>query len=569
MSKIRLLFAPENIGTAEQIAGALADAGYETVNGREAASAAFVIWSAAAAASSEILAAARSALARRVLVPVAIGKAPPPSSFEHLWPVDIAGWDGSRNDPRWRFVLDEVELAVRRGIELPPADAAPLSAEEIDDDFFADPPIAAGGRAAPTPYVPRAAMLGAAAAVGLVAGGVVLAVIAVNKTAPAALDAPAPPVVAFVTPKDQDRDDFAAVAAVNEARANAAPPPAGALREALTADAGVERPVEDVFDSESPPPDAPYEIASVDETVASAAAPAVEETGAPIDGEVFSDEFAAPRIKPFTQTASAADATLPMPDEAGAAAEKSADKIAELAWSSTANADAGAAYGLYLRDCLECPDLAEISAGTLAPEPGADLAVPLMLRKPIAVAVFETTFDEWNACVSDGACPRVSDNGWGGGDRPVVNVTFEEAEAYAGWLSRKTGREYRLPTETEWEYAARAGSLDAYSFGATGSARQANFSQDGASVGRTLPVGRFAANLFGLFDMHGNAAEWTADCWAGDAGATLVGSFCSARVIKGGGWSAAGEAARASARDGAPIGARRNDVGFRVVRDLP
>jgi len=299
--------------------------------------------------------------------------------------------------------------------------------------------------------------------------------------------------------------------------------------------------------------------------------------------------FDAPRLKPVGEMRlaenvaidAARDALPPAPT----ITETAGDAIAELAWTATADASneaivetrnveseaaptsaaSSASYGLYLRDCLDCPDLAEIDAGTLAPEPNSDLAVPLMLRKPIAVSVYETTFADWSACVSDGACPHISDNGWGGGDRPVVNVTYNEAQAYADWLSRKSGRTYRLPTETEWEYAARAGSLAAFSFGSAEGSGKANFA---SANGRTMPVGRYAPNLFGLFDMHGNVAEWTADCWTGGEGATLVGSFCSAHVVKGGGWDSLAETARASARDGAPTGARRSNVGFRVVRDL-
>ncbi|MCB2112190.1 MAG: SUMF1/EgtB/PvdO family nonheme iron enzyme [Parvularculaceae bacterium] len=606
MSKIRLIFAPENIGTAEKIADALSVAGYEAAQDREPASAAFVIWSAAAAASAEILAAARSALARRVLVPVAIGKAPPPSSFEHLWPVDIAGWDGSTSDPRWRFVLDEVELAVRRGVELPPADAPQPSAESLEEEFFADAPIVAGARAAPTPRVPRSAILGAVIAVGLVSGGVFLAVAAV-KEAGGVADAP---VIAFVEPNHPGAVDTH----TDEVQEPVAPPAgAGSLRDAQdpaaeivsSAQAGdVEIPVEDAIPAEGENP-------VDDRFAAETGAPAIAEDAAdiPLSDDAPAAAFEAPRIKPHGQTRLAADFTdespageTPAPDEAMRragehAGEHAGDQIGALARAVTeispaaANAQTpefaiasapalapnltpamtpnmtpgDATYGLYLRDCLDCPDLAEIDAGTLSPEPGSDLAVPLILRNPIAVSVYETTFADWSACVADGACPHISDNGWGGGDRPVVNVTYDDAQAYVGWLSRKTGRAYRLPTETEWEYAARAGSLGAFSFGSANVSGKANFA---AANGRTLPVGRYAPNLFGLFDMHGNVSEWTADCWTGGEGASLVASFCSAHVVKGGGWDSGVQSARASARDGAPTTARRNNVGFRVVRDL-
>ncbi|MCB2097193.1 MAG: SUMF1/EgtB/PvdO family nonheme iron enzyme [Parvularculaceae bacterium] len=589
---------------AERIAAALAEAGYDRAHDDEPAAAAFVIWSPSAARSPEILAASRAALARRVLVPVAVGKAPPPSSFEHLWPIDLAGWSGSSSDARWKFVLDEVELAVRRGVRLPAGSAASATPPSASDVFidgadepgaFPDAPIPAGVRPPPTARVPRAAMFGAAAAIALVTGGVVIAVAASTQKTQEARVETQPPVIAFVNPKEPDTDEFAASAPAPEEP-----------REIVTASlesAGVLRDVETSANVDAAP-ETEFAAAVGEAGDASADAPAAE------SAEDVAEQFAA--ASSALQIEGAVALTdLPHSDEgAGAAtmiaaapadealieqpltapemvAEGDGDRIAELAWTATGEAAAElasapveqpveapgaeeepASYGRYLRDCLDCPDLAEIDAGVLEPEPNGDLAVPLMLRGPIAVAVTETTYDDWQKCVNDGACPSLSDSGWGRGKRPVVNVTYAEAEGYANWLAAKTGQPYRLPTETEWEYAARAGSLDAYSFGTAIVATMANFTAPGGARGRTLPAGNFAPNRFGLYDMHGNAAEWTADCWTGGEGTTLVGSFCSARVIKGGAWDSAGEDVRASARNGGPAGARRNDVGFRVVRDV-
>ena len=207
--------------------------------------------------------------------------------------------------------------------------------------------------------------------------------------------------------------------------------------------------------------------------------------------------------------------------------------------------------------------MAEIDPGTLVPDADDGLAAPLSLRRRIAVAVRETTAEEWGLCVADGACAAIQSGA--AGKQPVVNATYADAEAYAAWLSQKTGRDYRLPTETEWEYAARAGSLDVYSSGPAISAALANF---GDARGRPAPSGSFAPNRFGLYDMHGNVAEWTADCWSGDDEATFVASFCSARVVKGGAFDDTAEDIAASARGGAPSSARRADVGFRLVREM-
>ena len=134
MTAVQLLFAPENVGVADKIAAGLINNGYRALrDGVSPAQAAIVIWSAAAAASTAVIAGARSALAGRVLVPVAIGKTQPPPSFEHISPVDLAGWSGDDEDPRWRFVLDEVDLAVRRGVEISQAqDAAANDADKSD-----------------------------------------------------------------------------------------------------------------------------------------------------------------------------------------------------------------------------------------------------------------------------------------------------------------------------------------------------------------------------------------------------------------------------------------------------
>jgi formylglycine-generating enzyme required for sulfatase activity len=254
------------------------------------------------------------------------------------------------------------------------------------------------------------------------------------------------------------------------------------------------------------------------------------------------------------------------------------DAIAELAWNATSDVETPQ-FGRYFRDCVECPDMAEIEPGVLTPDVTEDaLAAPVMLRKRIAVAAKETTFEEWAACVADGACSPASDSGWGMGKQPVINVSWGDALAFVLWLSEKTGHSYRLPTELEWEFTARGGSPTAFSFGAAAAADKANFDATrpdggpaGASRGRPLAVASFASNAFGVYDMHGNVAEWTADCWTGDAESILAvsGGDCSARIIKGGAWNDGGSELRASYREGEAEDARRNNLGFRVVRDLP
>ena len=145
--------------------------------------------------------------------------------------------------------------------------------------------------------------------------------------------------------------------------------------------------------------------------------------------------------------------------------------------------------------------------------PQHSVAIP----RAFAVGKYEVTFDEWDACVDDGGCRgyKPIDKGWGRGKQPVINVTWEDAQAYIDWLSTKTGIAYRLPTEAEWEYVARAGSTKAYWWGDDVGRNNANCNGCGSQWDgkRTAPVGSFKANPFGLYDTAGNVFEWVQDCW--------------------------------------------------------
>lgn len=143
------------------------------------------------------------------------------------------------------------------------------------------------------------------------------------------------------------------------------------------------------------------------------------------------------------------------------------------------------------------------------------------IAQPFALGKYEVTFAEWDACVAAGGCLyRPGDHGRGRGRRPVMQVSWSDAKTYVAWLSRIAGKAYRLPSEAEWEYAARAGTSTPFSNGATISTDEANYNgafvYDGGRKGKylrqTLEVGTFAPNQFGLHDMHGNIREWVEDC---------------------------------------------------------
>jgi formylglycine-generating enzyme required for sulfatase activity len=152
----------------------------------------------------------------------------------------------------------------------------------------------------------------------------------------------------------------------------------------------------------------------------------------------------------------------------------------------------------------------------------------------------EITFDDWAQCTHDEKCAAISDDHrWGRGQRPVINVSWSDAQDYAAWLSWRSGRSCRLPRESEWEVAARAGTRTAFWWGNDPAAGLANCRDCGPTpVYGTLPAESFPANPFGLFDMNGNVWEWAADCWSPDRSATGTPSLeaCPQRVIKGGSW---------------------------------
>lgn len=191
-----------------------------------------------------------------------------------------------------------------------------------------------------------------------------------------------------------------------------------------------------------------------------------------------------------------------------------------------------------------------------------------------AVGRYSVTFAEWDACVADGGCRgyRPDDAGWGRGRRPVINVNWTDARAYVDWLRERTGQPYRLLSEAEWEYAARAGTSTAYYSGDTLDASQANF---GRTHQGTLEVGSFPANGFGLHDMTGNSAQWLEDCHhesyeaaPTDGSAWITGGDCSLRNVRGGAWSLSAWSVRTAQRIGDPIATRNDHLGFRVARDL-
>jgi formylglycine-generating enzyme required for sulfatase activity len=193
---------------------------------------------------------------------------------------------------------------------------------------------------------------------------------------------------------------------------------------------------------------------------------------------------------------------------------------------------------------------------------------------PFAIAAHETTFSEYEM-FARATGRRVPDHvGWGRAERPVINVSWEDAQAYAQWLSAQTGGHYRLPTEAEWEFVARSGTVTRFWWGEDVGENQANCFDCGSvdSGVQTSPVGRFAASPWGVYDMAGNVREWVEDCYTpnysrapADGSAVLV-SGCSERVVRGGAYSSPSAQLRSASRDRVDAQSRLDNLGFRVVR---
>ncbi len=274
-------------------------------------------------------------------------------------------------------------------------------------------------------------------------------------------------------------------------------------------------------------------------------------------------------------------------------------KIAQLSPSliqpRTPNGENKKVTGSSFKDCSNCPEMTVLPSGNLkmgsttqedghnkTESPVHQVSIPYRL----AISKREITFAQWQSCVASGGCRGYTpdDHGWGRGNLPVINVSWLDTQHYLKWLNARTGQNYRLLSEAEWEYAARGGKQSAYSTGNTLTTRQANF--DGSTLfvrGRpgkyrkkTVSVGSFRANTFGLYDMSGNVMEWVQDCWHPNyQDAPINGKArddtpnCKARVLRGGSWYYENIQSRSAARKSFAPTTRLNMAGFRIARPLP
>jgi formylglycine-generating enzyme required for sulfatase activity len=319
---------------------------------------------------------------------------------------------------------------------------------------------------------------------------------------------------------------------------------------------------------------------------------------------------------------------------AGALAQPQATPPAKPSAAASAPASAAATGGASsaIRDCPTCPELVVIPAGTFLlgtgadagerdPERGESPPLPVTMSRPFAIGKYEVTVAEFRAFVaatqyapggdcriaSGGAWLRLPDRSWTApgfpvpqaANEPVVCVSWDDAKAYTDWLTKLTGKAYRLPSETEWEYAARGGTTTPRYFGDRDSDEDTVLSvacdyanvYDASSVTElpfpypharcsdghtyTAPVGSFKPNAFDLYDVIGNVREWLRDCYTGsyvgrapDGRAWEWAGGCELRGVRGGSWATRPAESRAAARGAEPQGLRQADLGFRVAREL-
>lgn len=238
------------------------------------------------------------------------------------------------------------------------------------------------------------------------------------------------------------------------------------------------------------------------------------------------------------------------------------------------------------RECVaNCPQMIVIPPGKFImgspdKEPGRAANEgpqhPVTIARQFAVSIDDVTFAEWDACEKVGGCAHVTDSGYGRGNMPVTNLTWNDAETYVEWLAKMTGRPYRLPTEAEWEYIARAGTTTAYYWGNDLGSGNANCMVCGSKFDGKgpSPVGSFKPNPFGLYDVTGDVWQWLQDCFhknydgAPADGSAWTSGDCSLRVDRGGSWISAASNLRIAFRGSYPAGSRNYSLGLRVARTL-
>lgn len=234
-----------------------------------------------------------------------------------------------------------------------------------------------------------------------------------------------------------------------------------------------------------------------------------------------------------------------------------------------------------IKDCPACPALVSLPGGTFTmgsntSDPSEKPAHAVTIGAPFAIGKYEVTVQQWNACANSSACPKIAQPAGTAANAPMRDVSWEDAQQYVKWLSTISAKPYRLPTEAEWEFAARGGTATPFWWGEQMAAGKANCKECGPpwSDARPANTGSFAANPYGLHDTSGSVWEWVADCWhasyksAPADGRAWDQPTCPLRVIRGGSWREGAAYMVASTRFRYDAGVRHAQNGFRVARSM-
>jgi formylglycine-generating enzyme required for sulfatase activity len=540
------------------------------------AGAVVVLWSKRSANSKWVRAEATVGERSSTLVPALIEDCERPIRFELVQTADLRHWRGDRHDPHWRAFMQDIRTAVsRRGARprgAPPAAHSPHATPDASIETAFWNSIKDG--ADPSEFEAYLARYPAGHFTAL-AKTRLTALQNRNAAHPARPPAAAPvraPEARSAPPK-KSASGLIGVAIVAIAAVAIGVPAVVMLaksRSEVAAKSGEPAGARTPKVAAQEPPRAASEAAAEASPSLAAAEPAASAADIEPAGEALVEASLAASDK---ETAGAAP---PIEDAPDAPFKKGAEPPAAAA---AAPAGAPSAKPVKVRaaktfrDCETCPLMAKLPKGTFvmgspAAEPGRNayegpqrqVSVP-----EFAIGVYEVTVAEWNACAADGACPARS----AGADpaTPALGLSWREAAQYAAWLTKTTGRTYRLPTEAEWEYAARAGTVDAYWWGAT-------FEPSRIATGAAQRVGSGDANAFGLHDVLGNAREWVADCYvntyakAPADGSAVSEGDCARRVIRGGAWSSSAADMRIANRSRVAVDMHAGYMGVRVAADL-
>jgi formylglycine-generating enzyme required for sulfatase activity len=275
-------------------------------------------------------------------------------------------------------------------------------------------------------------------------------------------------------------------------------------------------------------------------------------------------------------------AAPPSPAKAPAPAPKPAAPVVASPEKPPAQAPVVAQRGGTFRDCDKCPEMVVVPPGSfvMGDNRGDRSERPahrVTIGKPYAIGKYEITLAQWNACVQAEVCKAIASPAGTADNSPATNMSWTDAQRYVQWLSKQTGRHYRLPTEAEWEYAARAGTSSRYWWGEKMQAGKANCKDCGGEWSNTAPanVDAFPPNPFGIYGMNGGVWEWVEDCWHKDYdgaptdGSAWAASDCRENVIRGGSWHLDSTYAHSASRFTYDTQVRYVDNGFRVAKTLP